>query len=75
MPLTTNLPTFIESQYCLNELSCNPGDSQALASLIKQTIINHSEKYKVQQKKIKLALEEYKKDFQVQVLQVYKKIM
>ena len=75
VPLTTNLPTFIESQYCLNELSCNPGDSQALASLIKQTIINHSEKYKVQQKKIKLALEEYKKDFQVQVLQVYKKIM
>lgn len=74
VPVTTNLPTFRESEYCLDELCCKAGDSQVLASLIKKIVMSYSEEYEEQQRKIKLALINNEKKFKEQALQVYKSI-
>ena len=75
VPVTTKLPTFQESEYCLEELSCEPDNVEALAELLKQISVTYQEKYNDEVKYIMQKLLDSKKQFAQSTLVAYKKML
>lgn len=75
IPVTTKLPTFLESGYCIDELMCEPNDVLGLAELINNITHMHSSDYKKYQIKIDGELKKNNGVFEVEVQQAYKYIM
>ena len=75
VPITTKLPTFLESEYCLEELSCEPDNVDALAELLKKVSATYQEKYNDEVKYIMRKLSYNKKLFAQSTLVAYKKML
>lgn len=75
VPVTTKLPTFQESEYCTEELSCEPDNAEVLAELLKQISISYQDKYHDESKYIMQKLLESKKQFNQSMLIAYKKML
>ncbi len=58
IPVTTKLPTFLESVYCREELSCEPGDAGILARLLFRITESHDADYIEYQDRVIHSLED-----------------
>lgn len=75
VPVTTQLPTFLESEYCLSELSCESNNPMALADLLKKITQSHKEKYLEEVAFIMQKLSDCKKNFAEVTWRAYEKML
>lgn len=74
VPITTLLPTFMESKYVFPELMCAPADSDALKKLINEAADNFSDNYHGQSENVLSALKIDRATFASQVKAAYETI-
>lgn len=75
VPVTTQLPTFQESEYCLSELSCAPNKSEALEELLRKITLSYMEKYTEESAYILQKLADNKKKFAESTRIAYEKML
>ena len=75
VPITTKLPTFLESDYCMEDLSCEPDNPEELAMLIRYICQNHKKKYSEKVQEILTKLEVNKNEFADLTLKAYEKVL
>ena len=74
VPITTRLPTFVESDYVLDELTCAPGDSHQLAELLMKIAADFPRSYKTQKIYVENSLNRNIELFTVLTNKAYAKI-
>lgn len=74
VPVTTKLPTFVESDYVLDQLTCQPGDSDDLVRLLMNIEADFPQNYKSQQMHVKNSLIRNKELFSSLTKEAYAKI-
>lgn len=75
VPITTKLPTFLESDYCMEDLSCEPDNPEELATLIRYICQNHKKKYPGDVQEILAKMEINKSEFADLTLKAYEKVL
>lgn len=75
VPVTTNLPTFQESKYCIDGLSCVPDNIEALEELLRDIVQKHSLNYARYCSTIEKVLYEERQAFREEILEAYGRIV
>lgn len=75
VPVTTKLPTFQELDYCMDKLSCKPGDPEALAQLLKKISLAYTSEYNKEVAFVTSMLLQEKKKFADSTLQAYQRML
>lgn len=74
VPITTKLPTFIESRYCIKELTCNSDNEKELAALIEAVRFKYWPQYNEEQRYIEKELAISKEEYAQSIRNAYRKI-
>jgi glycosyltransferase involved in cell wall biosynthesis len=74
VPIASKLPTFMESEYVLDDMTYLPGNVDALVELLKKAAKEYQDKYVMQQSLVLAALNKEKAEFANMTVEAYEKI-
>ncbi len=75
VPVVTKLPTFMESPYCSEELSCEPDDASELAKLLLKVSEGYGLLYEAQRNAVMKQYLEEKAKFHMAVVEAYRQVV